>query len=250
MSHSCHLFVFLYIYKTNNINHLKKHVFSCLFLCDMYMLTCPKSVINNDEITNQMDTVMKLSFTIFPKRTRTESYFLRDAAVKFNRISNKDVKSHFKFERSFNIIAQSMGLQKTEIDRVRKIKQRLPDHTLIGVARWHIILSNENRSAQCYLFVCEGNIAYLSAPDMLFSGDTMFIDSTTRSSVYKTTYKFTQPDRAYGYINLRFDSEFTLVTKRRGVAKSEKAPSSALVRVMAENEALRRELEELKIKNT
>lgn len=197
-----------------------------------------------------MDSVMKLSFTIFPKRTRNESYFIRGATVKFNRISNKDVSSHFKFERSFNIIAQSMGLQKAEIDRVRKIKQRLPTHTLIGVARWHITPSRGNRSALCYLFVCEGEIAYLSAPDMVFSGDTMFIDSTTRSSVYKTTYKLTQPDKAYGYINLRFDSEFTLVTKRRGAAKSEKAPSSALVRVMAENEALRRELEELKKKNT
>lgn len=198
-----------------------------------------KSLIN-------MDSVMKLSFTIFPKRTCSESYFIREATVKFNRISNKDVSSHFKFERSFNIIAQSMGLQKAEIDCVRKIKQRLPGHTLIGVVRWHITPSKGNRSALCYLFICDGNIAYLSAPDMVFSGDTMFIDSTTRSSVYKTTYKLTKPDKAYGYINLRFDSEFTLVTKRRGPAKSEKAPSSALVKVMAENEELRRELEELK----
>lgn len=67
---------------------------------------------------------MKLYFTIFPKRTESESYFLRDSNVKLNRVDNKEVDLHLDFERSFSTIAQRRGLDKSEVDRVRKIKQR------------------------------------------------------------------------------------------------------------------------------
>lgn len=45
--------LFLYKSYTNNINKLHKYVLSCRKFCDMYMLTCPEPVINNDEVTNQ-----------------------------------------------------------------------------------------------------------------------------------------------------------------------------------------------------
>lgn len=193
---------------------------------------------------------MKIYFTIFPKKTNEEPYFLRESTVKFNRFNNSDVKSLFRFERSFSTIAHSMGLDKVEQDRVRKIEQRLPEHKLIGVARWKISIPKKMQTALCYLFVCENGDAYLSAPDMTFSGDTNHIEKTTRQSVYKTTYKLTRPDRAYGYVNLRFDSEFSLVTKRRGVSKNNSTVKtiSEVDLLSAENQRLRREVEEMRVK--
>ncbi len=194
---------------------------------------------------------MKLYFTIFPKRTQNEDYFLRDSNMKLNRVDNKEVHLEFTFERSFSTIAQRRGLDRSEVDRVRKIIQRLPQHTHIGVARWNITLLKNGQSALCYLFICEGNIAYLSAPDMVFSGESMFIDSTTRRSVYETSYKTTKPDSKYGYVNLRFDSEYKLVTKRRGPSKTKKpsqnVPSDESL--FAEVQALRKEVERLKKQN-
>ena len=191
---------------------------------------------------------MKLYFTIFPKRVLDEPYFLRESNIIYNRFSNKDVKSLFRFERSFTTIAQSIGLEKVEQDRVRKIEQRLPDHKLIGVARWEITIPKKMQSALCYLFVCENGDAYLSAPDMTFSGDTNHIEKTTRQSVYKTSYKLTTPDKKYGYVNLRFDCEFSLVTKRRGVSKNNSTVKivSEMDSLLAENQKLRQEIEEMK----
>ncbi|EML5753082.1 hypothetical protein RVW07_000432 [Citrobacter freundii] len=196
---------------------------------------------------------MNLHFTIFPKRTQKEPYFLRESTVKLNRVGNNRVKSQFIFKPSFNHIALILGLDKSEVDRVRKIKQRLPDHKLIGIARWSIAPIESSQSALCYLFVCEDNVAYLSAPEMVFTNDTMSIDSTTRRSVYKTTYNLTSPNTKYAYINLRFHSEYKLVTKRRGPSKikilSEGEPSSDYASLLAENEALRKEIERLKKQN-
>lgn len=79
---------------------------------------------------------MNLHFTIFPKRIQKEPYFLRESTVKLNRVGNNRVKSQFIFKRSFSQIALILDLDKSEVDRVRKIKQRLPDHKLIGIARW------------------------------------------------------------------------------------------------------------------
>ena len=192
---------------------------------------------------------MNLHFTIFPKRTQNEPYFLRDSTVKLNRIGNNRVKSQFIFKRSFSHIAVILGLEQSEIDRVRKIKQRLPDHKLIGIARWSIASLESSRSALCYLFVCEDNVAYLSAPEMVFTNDTISIDSSTRRSVYETTYNLTKPDKKYGYVNLRFHSEYKLVTKRRGPSKTKNLPkgepSSPYASLLAENEALRMKIAEL-----
>lgn len=192
---------------------------------------------------------MNLHFTIFPKRVLKEPYFLRDSTVKLNRVGNNRVKSQFIFNRSFKHIALILGLDQSEIDRVRKIKQRLPEHKLIGIARWIIAPLESSQSALCYLFVCEDNVAYLSAPEMVFTNDTMSIDSSTRRSVYETTYHITNPDKKYGYVNLRFHSEFKLVTKRRGPSKTKNLPkgdpSSPDASLLAENEALRMKIAEL-----
>ncbi|EPA1256561.1 MULTISPECIES: hypothetical protein [Enterobacteriaceae] len=193
---------------------------------------------------------MNIHFTIFPKRTQKEPYFLRDSTVKLNRIGNNRVKSQFIFKRSFNHIALILGLEQSEIDRVRKIKQRLPDHKLIGIARWSIASLESSQSALCYLFVCEDNVAYLSAPEMVFTNDTISIDSSTRRSVYETAYTLTKPDTKYGYINLRFHSEYKLVTKRRGPSKTKKMSKdelySAYTSLLAEYEALGKEVVRLK----
>ncbi|WP_034458615.1 hypothetical protein [Buttiauxella noackiae] len=190
---------------------------------------------------------MKLYFTIFPKKTPLESYFLRDSTIKLNRLNKNDVQSLFRFERAFSTIAHSIGLDKTEQDRVRKIEQRLPKHTLIGVARWEISIPGKAQTALCYLFVCENNVAYLSAPDMTFTGDIRHIEPTNRRSVYTTTYKLTKPERKFGYVNLRFDNEFTLLTQRRGTSKKEShaREESIIEKLTAENEALRKKVKEL-----
>ena len=193
---------------------------------------------------------MNLHFTIFPKRIQKEPYFLRESTVKLNRVGNNRVKSQFIFKPSFNHIALILDLDKSEVDRVRKIKQRLPDHKLIGIARWIIAPLENSQSALCYLFVCEDNVAYLSAPEMVFTNDIISIDSSTRRSVYKTTYNLTNPDTKDGYINLRFHSEYKLVTKRRGPSKTKKLsegkPPSDYASLLVEYEALRKEVERLK----
>ena len=194
---------------------------------------------------------MKLYFTIFPKRTESESYFLRDSNVKLNRVDNKEVDLHLDFERSFSTIAQRRGLDKSEVDRVRKIKQRLPQHKHIGVARLSITILKNRQLALCYLFVCEGNVAYLSAPEMVFCGESMFISSTKRCSVYETTYKVTKPDSKHSYVNLRFDSEYKLVKKRRGPSKIKKSSLTAAsdASLLEEVQTLRKENERLKKQN-
>ncbi|WP_312774053.1 hypothetical protein [Atlantibacter hermannii] len=191
---------------------------------------------------------MKLYFTIFPKRTQNEAYFLRDSNVKLNRVNNKEVDLKFDFERSFSTIAQRRGLDKSEVDRVKKIKQRLPQNKHIGVARLSITILKNRQSALCYLFVCEGNVAYLSAPEMVFSGESMCINSTKRCSVYETTYKVTKPDSRHSYVNLRFDSEYKLVTKRRGPSKIKKSSLSVSsdAFLLEEVQTLRKEIKMLK----
>lgn len=139
---------------------------------------------------------MKLYFTIFPKRTESESYFLRDSNVKLNRVDNKEVDLHLDFERSFSTIAQRRGLDKSEVDRVRKIKQRLPQHKHIGVARLSITILKNRQLALCYLFVCEGNVAYLSAPEMVFCGESMFISSTKDARFMKRPTRSPNPIRS------------------------------------------------------
>ena len=114
-------------------------------------------------------------------------------------MASTTIPSRRNHEFTLYNLALILGLDKSEVDRVRKIKQRLPDHKLIGIARWSIAPIESSQSALCYLFVCEDNVAYLSAPEMVFTNDTISIDSTTRRSVYKTTYNLTSPNTKYAY---------------------------------------------------